>query len=175
MKRTFQLSAWAILLAGMFFLATGLDVFAAGKDAEAKKYTDILNNEKTPAKDRAEAIEKIGELANINKKLGEAALPKIKDALKDKDANVRGQAALAYGRCDPDDKDAVTSLIDMLKNDKEESVKVNAAKGLAVLGEKSKAALPALKEARDNAKKEKSKNEGVYRDALKTISGTKKK
>ena len=159
------------LLAGFLALAVTRG-WAGPKDAEAKKYTDQLQKSKDP-KARAEAIEEIGKLAQIHKKLGEAALGDIKKALGDKEVNVRKAAALAYGRCDPDDSDAVASLVELLKNDKDESVKTNAALGLAAMGEKAKAALPSLREAIKGT--ENKKSERIYKDAVRSISPAKKK
>lgn len=146
--------------------------WAGSKDAEAKKYTEQLKTSKDP-KTRAQAIEEIGKLAQIHKKLGEAAISDIKNALKDKETNVRKAAALAYGRCDPDDSDAVAALVDLLKNDKDDGVKTNAALGLAAMGEKAKAALPTLREAIKGTENKRSQR--VYQEAVRSIAPAKKK
>ena len=159
------------LLAGFLTLVV-TPGWAGPKDAEAKKYTEQLQKSKDP-KVRAEAIEEIGKLAQIHKKLGEAAVGDIKKALSDKDVGVRKAAALAYGRCDPDDSDAVASLVTLLKNDKEEGVKTNAALGLAAMGEKAQSALPALREAIKGT--ENKKSERTYKDAVRSIAPVKKK
>lgn len=161
--------------AGLFACALAVAVtpgWAGPKDADAKKYTEQLRTSKDP-KLRAEAIEELGKLAQINKKLGEAAVGDIKKSLGDNDVIVRKAAALAYGRCDPDDSDAVASLVALLKNDKDESVKTNAALGLAAMGEKAKAALPALREAIKGT--ENKKSERAYKDAVRAITPAKKK
>jgi HEAT repeat protein len=156
---------------GLIALTMAPQLLAETKDAEAKKWTEKLKSAKD-AKVRAEAIEHIGKLAQINKSLGEAALPDIKTALKDKDKDVRKSAAHAYGQCDPDDSDAVSSLIELLKNDPSDDVKLSAAKGLAALGKKAKDAVDPLKAAAKAAGKG---NDKVYKDAIKTINDTKKK
>ena len=168
---TRSLSA-AILLVGLFTIAASSGVIAGPKEVEAKKYTDQLQTSKD-AKVRAEAIEKLGDLAKVNRKYGVAALPDIKNALKDPDVNVRKAAAKAYGCCDPEDSDAVASLIDVLKNDKEEAVRKNAALGLKAMGEKSLSAVPELKQARTQAKDK--QDQKFYRDVEISISGMKKK
>lgn len=159
------------LLAGFLALAV-TPGWAGPKDAEAKKFTELLRTSKDP-KVRANAIEEIGKLAQIHKKLGEAAVGDIKKALGDKEISVRKAAALAYGRCDPDDSDAVASLVELLKNDKDESVKANAALGLAAMGEKAQSALPALREAIKGT--ENKKSERTYKDAVRSIAPAKKK
>ena len=171
-RRTARVFATTILAVGLLTLATSSDVVAGSKDDEAKKYTEQLKTTKD-TKEKIKAIEKLGALAQINKKLGADALPDIKTALKDKDAGIRNAAAKAYGQCDPDDKDAVASLIDILKNDADESVKLSAALGLAAMGEKATDALPALKSALTSAKNGMDKN--TYRSAVTSIAVQKKK
>jgi HEAT repeat protein len=162
----------AVLLAGSLLAVTAAPELIAGpKDAEAKKWLDQLKKAKV-AKDKAEAIEQIGKLALINTKLGEPALPDIKAALKDKDTEVRKAAALAYGRCDPDESGAAKELSELLK-DKDDGVKANAALGLAAMGEKAKDALPALRAA-IKANEDK-KQDRIYKDAVKSIAGQPKK
>ena len=170
--RSVRVLASTMLAAGLFTITTSSQVVAGSKDDEAKKYTEQLKSTKD-TKEKIKAIEKLGALAQINKKLGADALPDIKAALKDKDAGIRNAAAKAYGQCDPDDLNAVSSLIDILKNDADESVKLSAALGLAAMGEKAKDALPALKIALTNAKNGMDKN--TYRSAVTSIAVQKKK
>lgn len=171
-RRTARAVAAVFLAAGLFALAASPGVVAGPKDVEAKKYTEQLQTSKDP-KIRATAIEEIGKLAQINTKLGEAAVGDIKKALKDKDVGVRKAAALAYGQCDPDETDAVSSLIDVLKNDKDENVKLNAALGLVAMGSKAKVAIPVIQEARKAASNEKIQKK--FKGAEKAIGGMKKK
>lgn len=170
--RSYRFLATALLAIGLLALATSTDLVAGPKDQEAKKYAEQLRNSKD-AKSKIEAIEKIGALAQINKKLGADAVPDIKKALKDKETGVRKAAAKAYGQCDPDDSDAVSSLVDLLKNDSEESVKLSAALGLAAMGEKATEALPALRSAMTSAKNGPEKN--TYKSAVTAIAPPKKK
>jgi HEAT repeat protein len=172
MTRLLKPIAAIALLTGLVALTIAPDAYGETKDAEAKKWTERLKSAKD-SKSKAEAIEQVGKLAQINKKLGEAGLPTIKAALKDKDLEVRKQAALAFGRCDPDDSDAVSLLVDLLKNDKDEGVKQNAAMGLAALGSKATDAIPALRAA--SKATENKKLDRVYKDAMKSINGNPKK
>ena len=169
--RITRVIATVTLAIALLALATSTDVIAGTKDAEAKKYTEQLQKSKDP-KVRAAAIEKIGELAQINKKLGEAAVADIKIALKDKDVGVRKAAAKAYGCCDPDDSEAVASLIDLLKNDREDAVKMNAALGLQAMGEKAKTAVPEMRIVAKSMKND--RDTKALNQIAKSISGNKK-
>ncbi len=80
--------------------------------------------------------------------------PLIKMVKADDSAKVRAAAVKALGAADPDEyKETVETLIEVLKEDKEGAVKVAAVGALAMLGAKSKDAIPALREAADEAKK----------------------
>ncbi|MFO0939033.1 MAG: HEAT repeat domain-containing protein [Gemmataceae bacterium] len=160
------------LMVGLLTVAASSGVVAGTKDNEAKKYTELLQKSKDP-KVRLDAIEKIGELAQINKKLGTPAVPYIKDALSDKDTEIRKAAAKAYGRCDPDDADAVKTLVDLMKNDKEDAVKMSAAFGLQSMGEKAKVAVPDMLTVAKSLKNDKDSKQ-LKRMAA-TIKGTKNK
>ena len=169
----------SLRLLASFLLATGFlglmaapDLLAGPKDEEAKRLAEVLKSSKD-AKVRANAIEELGKLAQINSKLGDPALPDIKKALTDKDAGVRKAAALAFGRCDPKEDGSVATLLDVFKSDKDDGVKMNAALGLAAMGPKAKEALPALREAAKNAGDNK-KSERIYKDAARSIAGAKK-
>ena len=159
------------LMCGLFTVAASSGLVAGTKDNEAKKYTELLQKSKDP-KVRLDAIERIGELAQINKKLGEAAVPYIKDALKDNDTEIRKAAAKAYGRCDPEDSEAVQNLVDVMKNDKDDSVKMSAAFGLQAMGEKAKVAVKDMLEVSKSMKNDKDSKQ--LKRLANTIKGQKK-
>jgi HEAT repeat protein len=171
MNRLLKPFAAVLLACGLMAVVAAPELIAGPKDAEAKKWLDQLKKAKA-AKEKAEAIEQIGKLALINTKLGEPAVADIKAALKDKDVEVRKAAALAYGRCDPEETGAAKELAELLK-DKDDGVKTNAALGLAAMGAKAKDAIPALKAA--SKATEDKKQDRIYKDAMKSISGQMKK
>lgn len=174
-QRSLRFAAGMSLCAGFFVLALAPSLEAGTKDAEAKKLTEELKKSKDP-KVRAEKIEEIGKLAQINKKLGEGALPEITQALEDKDEGVRKAAALAYGRCDPDHSDSVQKLTKLLKDDKDMGVRKNAALGLGSMGEKAKSAVPTMRQVMQENTKDKKPNDlaRTLRQVMQSINGTKK-
>jgi HEAT repeat protein len=170
-KRLRAISALALGF-GLFVLATGGDLFAASKEAEAKKYHELLKTA-PDAKGKVLALEELGKLGLLSRDLTEKALPDMLKALKDKDAAVRAAAAEAVGKCDPDPADAVPALVGLLKNDKEEKVKIAAANGLGHMGEKAKDAVSDLKEIQKAGDK-KSRLTKAAQDAMRSINGQKK-
>jgi HEAT repeat protein len=172
-RRPLKLITGVALVAGLVVLSAGDDVRAAGKEAEAKKYHELLKTSKD-SKQKMLALEELGKLGLLSRELTEKALPDITKAIKDKDAAVRVAACECLGKCDPDPADAVPALTDLLKNDKEEKVKVAAANGLAFMGEKAKDATDDLKDVQ-KANDKKSKLAKAAGDALKSIGGQKKK
>ena len=155
------------LFAGLLALTAPEAVQAANKIEDAKKYTQMLKSGKS-TKDKVTALKELGELGQIQKALVVDALPSMTAALKDKDAEVRGAAAAAVGKCDPEPS-AVEALVDMLKNDKAESAKVAAAHGLAAAGPSAKSALGALRDISKNEDK-KSKLGKAAKEAMRAIS-----
>ena len=80
---------------------------------------------------------------------------------KEDDAKVRAEAAITLGAIDPEDKEAVTTLIEVLKDEKtDKGVRAACATGLGSMGAKSKEALPLLREVAKMAKKDKDKKLG---------------
>ena len=155
-RRAKGLSSLA-LAGGLYVLATGGELLAASKEAEAKKYHEMLKAAKD-AKGKVVALDELGKLGQISRDLTEKALPDMMKALKDKDAGVRASAAEAVGKCDPDPADAVPALVDLLNNDKDEKVKLAAINGLALMGEKAKDAADPLKDVQKaNDKKSKAR------------------
>ncbi|QEL19029.1 HEAT repeat domain-containing protein [Limnoglobus roseus] len=172
LRRVMRASSVGLFVLGVCGLIATESFVSANKAEDAKKYTEQLKTSKDPKK-RAEALEELGKLGQIMKSLVEPALPEIAKSLDDKNADVRKAGALAYGRVDPDPKDAVPALVNLLKNDKEEAVKIAAAQGLAAMGDKAKEAVSSLREVQKSEDK-KSKLAKAAGEAMKSINGKKK-
>ena len=163
------------LFNGALFLCLKEEAIAGEKDDLAKKYTEELRKGKD-AKTRVTALQELGALAQIKKSLAKDALPDIYKALEDKDAGVRAAAAETLGKADEPYDKAGAPLIKLLKDDKDEAVKIGAAKGLAAMGAAAKEALPTLREIQKaNAADKKSKLGIAAKDAvIGSIGGGKK-
>jgi HEAT repeat protein len=77
---------------------------------------------------------------------GKAGLPQLIRCLKDKDSEVRWQAADAIARIGPEAESAASALADALQ-DREDEVRSSAAYALSVIGPAAKTAVPALIQA----------------------------
>jgi HEAT repeat protein len=157
------------LFNGVLYLALTQELSAASDISDARKYTEDLKKAKD-SKVKVVALTELGKLAAVQKSLVSDALPDIYKCLEDKDAGIRAAAATCIGQCDEPADKVVPTLIKMLKDDKEESVKIGAAKGLASMGSEAKAALPALRELAEDKKSAVGK---VAKNAVKAISGKK--
>lgn len=135
---------------------------------EAEELISQLGNA-TTAKEKVQAIERLGEIGQIKKSYAEPALPTIIKALEDEEASVRAAAALAYGQLDPEAEEAVEKLTALLKDD-DLTVRAAAARGLGVMGPKVKDALPALREAMERDQEER-RVVRAYREAIKLLTG----
>lgn len=177
-SRLVRFCSTATLVAAFAFLIFGDSAFAASKAAEAKKAIADLAAAKD-AKAKAAALEDLGKIAQIQKSLVEPALADIKKLTGDSNATVRKAAVTAYGRCDPDPKEAVPLFVKMLKEEKDEAVRIGVANGLAAMGPSAKDAMPAIREA-VKAEREKSKDGKQTRlqrelaDAVRSIGERKK-
>jgi len=129
------------LFNGALYMCVCEEAVAANNEADAKKYTEDLRKGKD-AKVKATALLELGKLAAIQKSLVEDALPDIYKALEDKDASIRAAAATCLGQCDEPVDKAIPLLTKMLKEDKEDAVKIGALRGLASMGPAAKSALP---------------------------------
>lgn len=172
LRRAMKVSSLGLFLLGVFGLIAAESLVAASKAEDAKKYAEQLKNSKDPKK-KAEALEELGKLGQIMKSLVEPAVPDIAKSLEDKSADVRKAGALAYGRVDPNPKEAVPALVKLLKEDKDEGVKIAAANGLAAMGDKAKEAVSSLREVQKSEDK-KSKLAKAAGDAMRSINGAKK-
>jgi HEAT repeat protein len=157
------------LFNGVLILAIHRDIAAASDISDARKYTEDLKKSKD-AKVRSTALLELGKLAVVQKALVSDALPDIYKALEDKDASIRAAAATCLGQCDEPTDKVVPLLLKMLKDEKEDSVKIGAAKGLAAMGPEAKAALPTLRELASDKKSPVGKVAGT---AVKAIAGKK--
>ena len=160
-----------LLVAGSLGIGAPM-IVAASKEADAKKATEDLKKTKD-TKVKIAAIEKLGELGQIQSSYAEAAIPEMMKALEDKDAGVRAAAAKALGQAVSEDPGTVPALVKLLKGDKEESVKIAAAEGLGLLGAKAKDSVNDLRAAAKDAEK-KGKLAKAIGTSLKSINGTKK-
>lgn len=154
-RRVSKLAALCGLTAGLFLLAASEQLTAAdNKVRDAAKYTRALRTSKDP-KVRAEALAELGKIGQIQKSLIASALDDINNSLDDKNPQVRAAAARTLGMIDPDPKEAVPTLLKMVKTDKAEAVRIAAIEGLGSLGPNAKSA---NKELRGLMKKEDKKS-----------------
>lgn len=163
LSKTFALTA---LFGGVLALMAPEGLRAANKVEEAKKYTLQLKLSKD-AKQKVAALNELGDLGRLMKALVADAMPDMVASLKDKEPTVRAAAATAVGKCDPG-TEGINALVDILKNEKEESVKLAALKGLAAAGPGARSALPAIREISKKEDK-KSKLAKAAQDASRSI------
>jgi HEAT repeat protein len=149
------------IVAAIAIVAFGSALLAAPREDEAKKYAADLKSK--DAKVRVTALKELGKLGSIQRKLTEPYTGEIMAALKDSDANVRGEAARTVGLIDPTEKkEAIEKLIELLKSEKSEAAREGQETGIGELGattedmDLKKMAREALLEAR---KKTESKRE----------------
>jgi HEAT repeat protein len=79
-----------------------------------------------------------------------AALPELRQAFTDTDANLRQAAAIAVAHIDVDNQDALRVLSDILTKDSDPRRRRSTAQALAELGPRAKEALPAVTQAVDD-------------------------
>lgn len=171
-RRFFKSMALVALVNGVLALLVAEEAAAQTKVADAKRYTDQLKTAKD-SKKKIEALDELGKLGQVMKALVEPAIPLMFDNLKDKDAGVRASAARALGLSNADPAKSVPALVDLLKAEKDDNVKIGIAQGLAALGSEAKAARTPLQDVLKAADK-KSKLGKEVQTALKSISGAKK-
>lgn len=157
------------LFNGLLYLTVRQEAIAASDIADARKYTDDLKKAKD-SKVRMVALLELGKLAVVQKSLVNDALPDIYKSLEDKDAGIRAAAATCLGQCDEPADKAIPVLLKLLKDDKEDAVKIGAARGLAAMGPAAKEAVSTLQ---DYASDKKSALGKAAKDAIKAIKGKK--
>lgn len=157
-------------------IAVGAALLTAGaaradKAEDAARYTKDLKTAKD-TKTKVTAALEIGKLSMIRKSFGKEALPYLLDGVKDKDARFRGAAAESLGQTYSGEEDAkiVTLLSDLVKNDKEESVKMSAGRGLAAMGPRAKPAIPVMREIM-NKEPQQSPLRRSLQQSMRTING----
>lgn len=157
------------LFNGLLFMVAREDAFASEKEEEAKKYAEDLRKAKD-SKTKVTALKGLGELAQIKKSFITPALPEVYKATDDKDPGVRAAAAEALGKADEPYSKVGEILVKLIKEDKEESVKIAAIRGLTVMGNNAKDALPTIREVVNSTKNDKkSKLGAAAKDAVKAI------
>jgi HEAT repeat protein len=168
--RFMKAMAAVALFNGALLLIVREEALAASeKEEEAKKYTEQLQKSKD-AKTKVTALKGLGELAQIKKSLVTPALPDIYKAVEDKDPGVRAAAAEALGKADEPYSKAGEILVKLIKDDKEEAVKIAAIRGLTVMGSNAKDALPTIRDVVNSTKNDKkSKLGAAAKDAVKAI------
>lgn len=148
------------------------------KKEEMPKFIATAKDKNKSASDRIAAVRNIARLGRLKASYAKDAVePLIMMVKKEDDSKVRAEAALALGAIDPEEKEAVTTLIDVLKDEKtDKGVRAACVTALGTLGGKSKDAIPVLKEVQAMAKKDKDKKLGkAAGGALKSIQSQLKK
>jgi HEAT repeat protein len=174
--RSTKLLCIGLFAAGVFALMLPAAVEAAGKAEEAKKHIETIKTSKD-VKKKTEAFEELGKLGQIMKTLAEPAVPDMLKSLEDKDPAIRKAAAECLGKCDPDPKEALPALLKLVKDDKDESVKIGAIRGLASMTDKAaeKDVMTTLREiVKENKGDQKSKIGREAQNALRSIQPKKK-
>ena len=172
--RFMKAMAAVVLFNGVLFLCVREDALAGEKEEDAKKYTEQLRKGKD-AKSKVVALQSLGELAQIKKSFIADALPDVYKAIEDKDAGVRAAAAETLGKADEPYEKVGDILVKLIKEDKDDAVKIGALKGLTVMREGAKDALPAIREVVNATKADKkSKLFDAAKNANAAISGKKK-
>lgn len=160
-------------LGGVVILLLSLGVAFGGGTAprreDVPKYLKMLKSSPN-GKDRARAAEMLGKRGVVNYRDVEPALDPLRNALrKDKDAAVRGAAAMALGSIHPEAKDTVPLLIEAVKEDKDLAVRLSAARALSAYGAEARGALPTLRKLAGELKGKKDKRSA--RDLQMSIKG----
>jgi HEAT repeat protein len=137
----------AVGIVGLLAVVPGAG--AASKEEEVGKYIKDLKS--GIAKTRAAAAEDIGKIGQVKASYAKPALQPLLAVLADKDAAVREAAATALARLD-EPKEVVPALTKLLKEDKDQRVRVAAASGLGLMAAAAKDALPTLREVGKEAR-----------------------
>lgn len=164
-----------VLFNSVLFLCVREDALGGEREDDAKKYTAQLRKGGKNPQTKIKALQELGTLAQIKKSLIADALPDVYKATEDKDPGIRAAAAECLGKADEPYDKAGPVLVKLLKEDKEESVKIGALRGLSAMGMSAKDALPTVRGiVKDNAGNKKSKLGLAAKDTVKAIGGGKK-
>lgn len=159
-----------VLFNGALFLCARAEVLAGEREDEAKRYAQQLRTAKD-TKTKVKALTELGALAQIKKGLIAEALPDVYKATEDKEPGVRAAAAEALGKAAEPYSKAGAVLVKMLKDEKNDSVKIGALNGLAVMREEAKEALPAIREVQKSVADDKKSKVGIAAKAAITAIG----
>jgi HEAT repeat protein len=166
--------AMVALFNGALYMCVREEAFATEKEEEAMRYTEQLRTSKDP-KVRAKALAGLGELAQVKKSFITDALPDVYKATEDKDPAVRAAAAETLGKADEPYSKAGEILVKLIKDDKDEAVKIKALRGLTAMGAGAKEALPTIRDVvKATAGDKKSELGKAAQNAVKAIGGGKK-
>jgi HEAT repeat protein len=155
------------------FLILVTPVVADTREEQISRHIKDLDAKDT--KTRTGAAEEIGKIAAIKATYGKPAVEKMLKTLKDKEAPVRAAAAEAIGKMD-EPKKVVPALLELLKTEKNESVKIGAVTGLGLVGEPAKEAVKVIREMGQQARKDKNNRLAqACRQAVENITGARKK
>jgi HEAT repeat protein len=142
---------------------------------EEKVARAIKDMESEVPKTRAAAAEEVGKIAAVKRAYGKPAIEPMLKLLKDKEEIVRAAAADALAKVD-EPKQTVGPLIELVKDDKSEKVKIAAANGLGMMGESAKEGVKVLRETAEQARKDmKMQLAQACQRAIQNINGMKKK
>jgi len=154
-------------------LLSGTNLGAAPKKEDVPDLIKALKTSKD-AKVRAQAADDLGYIAQIRVAFAKPAIPALVEALKsDPDAGVRKAAADTLSLVNPDPKDVMALFLDILKNDKEPNIVLQAVAACLQIypGETIKDALPHLLEIqkRESAKDEKVRDQNLLQTVAQCI------
>ena len=138
-----------LLAFGLVCLGTTLgEAQAPPKKEQVPSLIKLLKNK--DAKVRANAADDLGQVGAIRALDAETAVVPLKDALRDKEPNVRRAAAAALGKLRLEPRVVVPELAKRL-DDGSPTVIQAAAVALGAYGAEAQEALPALQKAQKNA------------------------
>ncbi len=120
------------------------------EDKVAKAIKDMQSD---VPKTRANAAEEVGKIAAIKASYGKPAIEPMLKLLKDKEEIVRAAAVEALAKVD-EPKQVVKPLIEVVKDDKAERVRIAAANGLGLMGESAREGVNVLRETAQQARKD---------------------
>lgn len=138
--------------AAIVILSTAGIALAETREEKAQRYIKQLDAK--DAKSRASAAEELGRLCELKSAYGKPALKTLIKLFDDKDTSVRAAAAGCACRIN-EPKEVVPAVIKLLKDEKEDRVKIAAVTGLAIIGEPAREALPLIRDMAQDARSKK--------------------
>lgn len=156
-----------LLLVAGFLLVPGAGQ-TVPKPEQVPSLIKLLKNKDPKA--RASAAEDLGQIGAIRAQDAQPAVLPLKEALADKEPNVRRAAAVALGKIRLEAKEVVPELSKLL-DDKSPAVVQAAAVSLGAFGAEAREALPALQKAQKDAGANK-KLRKILQGAIQQISAS---